>query len=235
MPIKELAERTGFSPTTLRYYEQVGVVAPPARTPSGQRRYALDTVERLAFVRRAKQLGCRLDEIVELLVAWDEGRCGPLQDRLRELVLERLATTEAQRRELSTFAADLRRTVEDLDRHRPDGPCDEECACLTAPSASSGRGEAIPVACTLSADGRRDQLVDWKAVGRHITNRDPVPGGMTVRFDETVDVVALAELAAREQRCCRFLTLVLRLAVDETTLTITGPPDASPVIDLLVG
>jgi DNA-binding transcriptional MerR regulator len=58
----------------------------PDRTPSGYRQYDEQVLDRLAFIARAKQLGCSLDEVSELSVAWEGGKCGPVQDRLRTLL-----------------------------------------------------------------------------------------------------------------------------------------------------
>ena len=74
--IKDVAQRTGFSAATLRYYEDIGLLPPAARTDAGYRLYGADTLDRLAFIARAKQLGCSLDEIATLNGAWDGGECG---------------------------------------------------------------------------------------------------------------------------------------------------------------
>ena len=63
--ISEAAERTGFSPSALRFYEQHGLVR-PARTASGYRSYGDADLERLGFIGRAKGFGLSLDEITEL-------------------------------------------------------------------------------------------------------------------------------------------------------------------------
>jgi hypothetical protein len=55
--IAELAERSGFTATALRYYEQIGLLEPPARTSAGYRMYDDAALERLAFVDRAKRMG----------------------------------------------------------------------------------------------------------------------------------------------------------------------------------
>ena len=86
--IKDVAERSGFSAATLRYYEDIGLLASAARPASGYRVYDESTIERQAFIGRAKQLGCSLEEIADLNTAWDGGECGPVQDRLRSLVIE---------------------------------------------------------------------------------------------------------------------------------------------------
>jgi MerR family Zn(II)-responsive transcriptional regulator of zntA len=67
--IAEIARLTGFAPTTLRFYEQAGVLVPPERTAAGYRLYTDRDVERLRVIARAKQLGCTLDEITELVSA----------------------------------------------------------------------------------------------------------------------------------------------------------------------
>ncbi len=78
--ISQAAERTGFSASTLRFYEQSGLVQ-PTRTPAGYRSYGESDVAQLAFVGRAKGLGLSLDEITELLGLLDDDRCGCTTDR----------------------------------------------------------------------------------------------------------------------------------------------------------
>ena len=91
-----MARRSGFTPATLRYYEEIGLLPPPSRTASGYRSYGDDALDRLAFIARAKQLGCALEEIRDLSIAWDGGRCGPIQDRLRELVASKRADAQVR-------------------------------------------------------------------------------------------------------------------------------------------
>jgi MerR family mercuric resistance operon transcriptional regulator len=63
----ELAERTGCNPETVRYYEKVGLLPEPPRTPSGHRAYEAAHVRRLRFILRGRELGFSLEEIRELL------------------------------------------------------------------------------------------------------------------------------------------------------------------------
>ena len=65
--IGEVAERTGLSSPTIRYYESLGLVAAPPRAASGYRRYSDTTVEELRFIKKAQGLGFSLDEIGEIL------------------------------------------------------------------------------------------------------------------------------------------------------------------------
>src|SRR5262245_24069856 len=94
--IADVSRRSGFSSATLRYYEDIGLLPPPSRSANGYRTYDEGVVARLAFIARAKQLGCSLEEIADLSIAWDGGECGPVQDRLRTLVAGKLSEARAR-------------------------------------------------------------------------------------------------------------------------------------------
>lgn len=104
--IGELAGRTGTSPETIRYYERVGVLPPPVRRGGGRyRRYGADDVERLIFVRRARELGFTLGEVRELLglAEQPERSCAEVDQLARAhlvAVKEKLAQLAALRDEL---------------------------------------------------------------------------------------------------------------------------------------
>lgn len=65
--IGELARRTGYAVQTVRYYEQIGLMPKPPRTEGGQRRYSADLVQRLVFIRHARDLGFPVEDIRSLL------------------------------------------------------------------------------------------------------------------------------------------------------------------------
>lgn len=67
LTISRLAERAGVGIDTVRYYERAGLLPAPPRRASGYRDYPADSVQRLRFIRRAKDLGFSLTEISELL------------------------------------------------------------------------------------------------------------------------------------------------------------------------
>jgi DNA-binding transcriptional MerR regulator len=90
--IGEIADRSGFSTSALRYYEGIGLVEPATRTGAGYRLYDDDTLSRLAFIARAKQLGCTLEQITDLAGLWDGERCGPVQKRFHDVMSNATAT-----------------------------------------------------------------------------------------------------------------------------------------------
>ena len=238
--IKAVVERSGFSAATLRYYETIGLLPPAPRTSAGYRVYDDRTVERLAFIARAKQLGCSLEEIADLAGAWDGGRCGPVQDRLRSLVAEKLTDTERQIGALITLTADLRRAAASLDQHRPDGPCDAKCGCITEPTrqgpprkTSDPKGQSLPeppIACTLRADEMPRRLEEWQAALVHVTESSDGDRGLRLTFDRGVDIGELARLVASEQDCCRFLRFTITLDERGTGLEIDAPSDARSLV-----
>ncbi len=67
LPIGTLARQTDCTVETIRYYEHIGVLPPPARSSGGQRRYTINHLKRLNFVRHARALGFTLNEVQDLL------------------------------------------------------------------------------------------------------------------------------------------------------------------------
>lgn len=71
MQIGEVAERTGLSLRTIRYYGEVGLVVPSARSRGGFRLYTEADVDRLNLIKRMKPLEFSLEEMRELLETLD--------------------------------------------------------------------------------------------------------------------------------------------------------------------
>jgi MerR family transcriptional regulator, copper efflux regulator len=257
--IAEVAQRSGFTAATLRYYEDIGLVAPAGRTDAGYRLYDDTSLERLQFIARAKQLGCSLGEIAELATAWDGGRCAPVQERLRATVDAKIAQTHAHIAELTTLAADLQRASAGLSTAPVDGPCDDTCGCTTDTTAPLTTETSVPlvvkadampestdeepIAYTLSAGEMSTRLDEWTALladNQHllqgVTARHALDdGGLRLEFRPNTEVTEIARLAAAEQSCCRFFSFAVVIDNRGTALEVHAPPDARPVLVALFG
>ena len=91
MQIGEVAERTSLSLRTIRYYEEVGLVPPSARTQGGFRLYTDSDVERLLLVKRMKPLEFSLEEMRDLLEVLDALSVADLSASSRKELLDRLS------------------------------------------------------------------------------------------------------------------------------------------------
>jgi DNA-binding transcriptional MerR regulator len=103
--IGQLATAAGVPVKTIRYYEEIGVLAPPARTASGYRDYDDTVADRLAFVRAAQSVGLTLGEIRETLAFRDRGEA-PCR-YVAGVIEQRLAETNQRIRELRAFKREL--------------------------------------------------------------------------------------------------------------------------------
>ena len=72
MKIGELANATATKVETVRYYESIGLLTPPARTSANYRVYGSAHLSRLSFIRRARDLGFTLEAVRELLTLSDD-------------------------------------------------------------------------------------------------------------------------------------------------------------------
>lgn len=99
LTIGEVARQAGIAATTLRYYEQIGLVPAPARI-GGQRRYDESVLARLEVIRLCKSAGFALEEI-ELLFADD----APGRPASRALAEAKLAEIDAQLESLARARA----------------------------------------------------------------------------------------------------------------------------------
>jgi MerR family transcriptional regulator, redox-sensitive transcriptional activator SoxR len=123
LTIGDLASRAGVRTSTLRYYEDVGLLQ-PAKRESGQRRYDADAVEALTVIRFCRTLGFSLDEIKTLLAA---PRTTRKRTQWRGLVDGKLAELDESIARAKTMKRLLQRSRD----------CDcvevEQCAALCAP------------------------------------------------------------------------------------------------------
>ncbi|NIR92502.1 MAG: heavy metal-responsive transcriptional regulator [Gammaproteobacteria bacterium] len=101
-----VAAQIGCNVETIRYYEKVGIIPSPRRTPAGYRVYDEEHVERLQFILRAKELGFSAERIRELLNLSDEAT------RTRADVK---SLTEQHIQEVSNKIRDLKKLKKRLD------------------------------------------------------------------------------------------------------------------------
>jgi DNA-binding transcriptional MerR regulator len=109
MLIGELAEQADVSTKAIRYYEEIGVLAPAARTASGYRVYDHAALGRLGFIRAAQALGLTLGEIRQVIAFRDDGTepCGHVAALLQRRAAElgaRIAELQQLRGELQQLA-----------------------------------------------------------------------------------------------------------------------------------
>lgn len=105
LTIGQAAAAAGVTRKAVRVYEAKGLLPPAGRSPAGYRLYTPEDVELLTFIRRARTLGLRLDDIGEVLAVHRGGR--PVCDAVRAFLDGRLEEIDAA---LSDLRA-LRRTL----------------------------------------------------------------------------------------------------------------------------
>lgn len=120
LQIGELARRTGCNIDTIRYYEKIGVLGSPVRTEGGFRTYSTDDVQRLSFIRRARELGFPLEEVRAMLRLSDE-RAQPCVE-VQQIAVGHLADVRCKIADLRAMAAALEILIEKCDQGRL-GPC----------------------------------------------------------------------------------------------------------------
>ena len=236
MRIAEVANRSGFSAATLRYYEQLDLLPAPQRTAAGYRTYDESVLARLAFITRAKTLGCSLHEVADLMPDWDGRQCAPVQNRLRALVMAKLDDVQARVAVLAAFTADLQRILTSLGSHTPEGPCDSRCGCVTETSAAPfpvapPAGE--PLACTLDAAEMPGRLQRWRDLVTHVVDRATIDGGTRLQMDATTPLDQLALLVEAEQGCCSFFAFAITVDCRGVALEVRAPAEGQAMVDSL--
>lgn len=131
MRIGELSRQSDVPSTTLRYYEQAGLLAPPRRTASGYRAYDEETLNRLAFIRAAQSVGLTIADIRDVIAIRDGGRA-PCR-HVQELVDRRRAEVRAKIRELRRLESELARVGALAARLDP-ADCDPSGVCSAIPT-----------------------------------------------------------------------------------------------------
>ena len=131
--IGAVARQAGIGIDTIRDYERAGLLPEPRRRASGYRDYGPDTVERLRFIRRAKDLGFTLNEIRELLALSNDRERGV--ESVKRRAETRLGEVEHRIRELQRVKRGLRQLIDAC----PGQGALEQCPILRA---LGGEGKA---------------------------------------------------------------------------------------------
>ncbi len=109
MKIGEVAELAGLSAKTIRYYEEIGLLPEPEREFNQYRSYGPETLQKLAFIRRAQAANLKLREIREILEIRSQGRAPCVH--VRDLLKRRLSKIDQQLEELKTAKQELEELV----------------------------------------------------------------------------------------------------------------------------
>lgn len=107
MRIGELADRTGVTAKTLRFYEHAGVLPEPSRRASGYRDYDESALARLQFVKAGQAAGLTLAELRQVIVIRDDS--GPPCAHVTALLEEHLNDLDTRLAELTKLRAEVRR------------------------------------------------------------------------------------------------------------------------------
>lgn len=139
--ITELAKRVGVPTSTVRYYERVGLLEAPERTPSGYRDYSEEAAAHLLFIARARKMGLTCEQIVDLLPIWGGANCAAAQERVGTLIDTKQAEIAERIAELQRFAAQLDTVRAALDESAAPAACRTDLSCCM-PDADT---ERIPI------------------------------------------------------------------------------------------
>ncbi|MGH7070434.1 MAG: Cu(I)-responsive transcriptional regulator [Acetobacteraceae bacterium] len=130
MSIGEAASQSGVPPKTIRYYEEIGLIAPAERLENRYRAYDEKDVQTLRFIQRARSLGFSLKEVADLLALYRDRRRASRD--VRRVALAHVAELDRKMAELKA----IRNTIADLAARchgdqRPECPILEELETQT--------------------------------------------------------------------------------------------------------
>jgi DNA-binding transcriptional MerR regulator len=138
--IGDVAERTGLSAPTIRYYESIGLLPRPSRSTTGYRRYTETTVDELRFIKKAQALGFSLEEVGEILKLSRAGKtpCSHVLDLARR----HLRAVDDRIQQLSRFRDQLAAEIGKWDGERQP-TCQGLCQIIT--STDERTSQAVPL------------------------------------------------------------------------------------------
>jgi MerR family transcriptional regulator, copper efflux regulator len=113
LKIGDLAERTGTSVPTIRYYEEIGLLPRALRQAGGQRVYSADDVERLTFIRRCRDFDFSIDEVRALVAIVHDPKSSCMD--ARDIAAGHLTAVRTKMRELKALEGSLVAFVKSCD------------------------------------------------------------------------------------------------------------------------
>ncbi|KGQ70180.1 transcriptional regulator [Chelonobacter oris] len=127
MNIKQVAQLTGLTDKTIRFYESKGMISPPSRASNGYRQYSQRQIDELQFLHRSRNVGFSLPESKELLDLY----LNPSRhsSEIKQRTLEKIAHIDRQ-------ILKLRQMKQQLERLAAQCPGDEQSDCPIIDSLS---------------------------------------------------------------------------------------------------
>jgi MerR family transcriptional regulator, copper efflux regulator len=232
LQVSELAQLSGLAPSTVRFYERIGLLSPARRAPNGYREFDPNALEELAFINRAKGIGMSLEEISELVASWPKGECRLLQDRLRGFLSERIDQVRQQRLGLADFERQLAHVLSRLSARDPGRePCGKGCGCESDLDLVEN---PTTWGCTLRPTELSARIDDWRHIAQSAVARARTRDSVRLIFTTEGDLLArLTELCQNEIECCPHLEFTLDIGAGALSLVLRSPDDAE-LLEVLV-
>ena len=158
MNIGRASVESGISAKMIRYYESIGLIPAASRSDGGYREYSDNDVHTLRFIRRARDLGFTVEQMVELLALWRDRKRASAD--VKRIALKHVEELERKARELREMSGTLKHLADHCKgNERPDCPIIAELAEDTSQTASlsAGRRRFGPMAVASSGGPRPSQ------------------------------------------------------------------------------
>lgn len=127
MNISTVADRSGVTAKTIRYYESIGLIPSADRRTNGYRAYGASDVHTLRFIRRARSLGFSVDEIRDLLGLWRDSKRS--SNKVKALAMQHLQELDRKIGDLEAMRRTLAHLIESCHGNdRPDCPILDDLA-----------------------------------------------------------------------------------------------------------
>jgi len=121
MKISELADKAQVSAKTVRYYEQIGLLAPAQRANNGYRQYQQQNVETLVFIRRCRELNIAISDIKLLIDVQQDPKASCAS--IDKIIADQLARIQQSQRELAMLEQSLAALAASCQNHHVEDCC----------------------------------------------------------------------------------------------------------------